>query len=324
MFDTSDILLRWSIGEQDTTTLNDYESQKRLNFLWLAKLSIASFQRWFPAARFVLLYNGNKFREFRNDFQAIDLELFCDIDYIDQLACLNEGSIVNPYHFRPRGVWWKWVPFRLDVNKHEIAIDTDIVCLNSPTSWLKWLNSEQEILVAPERYEKVLKNTCGDFYNHPLLKGKTPFNCGVVGHRKGRDFSPNFFEITENMILGENHDSLFINEQGAINLWVRSLEINHVTHCVLDFYKNAWMRDFLFFLNNGIEVETVHAVSWYKTLVYSLRECFVKKVFNDGYTYTSFVKDILRESKNLDPVSKTVIERQFYDRLTGRDFLILG
>ncbi len=48
------LLLRWCLGIQDTTRLDSFKQESELHdLIWLAKLSIASFQRWFPDARFI-------------------------------------------------------------------------------------------------------------------------------------------------------------------------------------------------------------------------------------------------------------------------------
>jgi len=53
-----DLVLRWAIGEQNTHKLSQYEEEEYEDMLWLAKLSIISFQKWFPEADFMLFYNG--------------------------------------------------------------------------------------------------------------------------------------------------------------------------------------------------------------------------------------------------------------------------
>jgi hypothetical protein len=310
VFDNSDILLRWSVGSQDTTKLSEYEHNKFIDFIWLTKLSIISFQKWFPKAQCVLLYNGNEFKKFCDMFYQSDPKMQVNIEIINQYQKVISGEWKNPYHFYPKGVWWKWIPFRIDINKHEIAIDTDIICISKPITWYDWVTGDSNILVAPERYETVSISTTGDYCNHPLLKGKTPYNCGVVGQRKGQDYTDRFFEITQDVKFGHSHNSLFITEQGAINLWVRSLESEGVTHCCLDFTKNAWMRDFVYFLSKGISVETIHAVAWHKQIAKALREEIEKKVIDDTYTNEQFLADVVKRSSNLDQLSKALILKQ--------------
>jgi hypothetical protein len=304
-------LFRWSLGLQDTVSLSDFESDRFTDMIWLAKLSILSFQHFFPSASFVLLYNGPDFSTFDHVFWKTEPNLELPLLMIDQRdPHMERNKFKNPYHFSPRGVWWKWVPFRFDISKHEIAVDTDIVCLSRPETWYDWLNGDEEIIIAPERYETVIVNTCGDFWQHPILTGKKPFNCGVVGQRAGVDFAKRFYEITEEVNLGASHNSMFITEQGAINLWVRSLELEGVKHYVLDFKKNAWIRDFLYFAEKGVDIETVHAVTWHKKIVSSLKEIFERKVTDDLYSQTEFVSDLLKQSSSFGDLAHYVIRRQ--------------
>jgi hypothetical protein len=305
-FDT--LLLRWSIGTQNTVVLDAYKKEEFLDFLWLAKLSIVSFQKFFPGARFVVFYNGNYFNEFRTTFESISPEFLCDVEYVDQTVFLSNHQ--NPYHFFPLGVWYKWIPFRYDINYNEVSVDTDIICLTTPFSWYKWLESNCEIIIAPERFEKIKVNTCGDLHNHPILKGKPPLNCGIVGHRTRCDYSDDFFDITKSVKFGQTHDSLFITEQGTINIWAYSMALKGKSLYVLDFEKNAWIRDFIYYLEKGQEVETIHAVSWHKKIAKQLKEVLERRVFDDNYSRDEFLLDLLRRSKEFNFVARKVIQSQ--------------
>ena len=155
----------------------------------------------------------------------------------------------------------------------------DVICIGEPKSWYEWINFDPVIplLATYERFKETKINTCGDFYRHPILKGRKPLNCGVIGHRAGFDFSDRFFEITKNVRYGETHDSLFITEQGAINLWIYSLELEGIPHHVLNFKTNAQFRDFVYYLTNNVNVETVHAVSWHKRIIKRLKNVMEQK-----------------------------------------------
>lgn len=316
-------LFRWSLGLQDTVQLSDFESDRYVDLVWLAKLSILSFQRHFPNAQFILLYNGPDFSAFDALFWRIPPNLIAPLMVIDQRNPQIEiDKFKNPYHFYPRGVWWKWVPFRFDISKHEIAVDTDIICLSRPETWYDWLNGGEEIIIAPERYETVVVNTCGDFWKHPILQGKKPFNCGVVGQRAGVDFAERFYEITREVDLGATHNSMFITEQGSINLWVRSLELEGIRHYVLDFMKNAWVRDFLYFAEKGVDIETLHAVTWHKKIVRELKRVFERKVMDGSYSQSDFVSDLLRQSSVFGDLAHYVIRRQITGSSLDREFLL--
>ncbi len=310
---TTNCLFKWTLGIQDTVSLTDFDENQFVDMVWLSKLSILSFQKWFPEAEFILLFNGYDFKSFYDLFFKTDPQLIRPLLVIDQRhPHVHPEKFANPYHFVPvsGGVWMKWIPFRYDISKTEIAVDTDIICIGEPKDWYAWLKSDELILIAPERYENVRVNTCGDFYKHPILQGKKPFNCGVVGQRSGHDFSERFFEITKEVKYGSSHDSLFITEQGAINVWVRSLELDGTKTYALDFKRNAWMRDFLYFLKQGVEVETVHAVSWHKKIASQIKEVLERRVLDDSYSNAKFVADVLNKAEHFNALSRHIITRQ--------------
>lgn len=315
------ILLRWTVGGQDTTTLSDFAGDKFKDMIWLCKMSILSFQKWFPEADLVLLYNGRDYGEFLGLLHSSDPLFWFPVKCIDQQAALKENPSSNPYHFWPKGVWWKWIPFRLDISKHEIAIDTDIVCIDEPKTWYEWLESDEEILIAPERYKETSVSTTGDFSTHPLLKGRKPFNCGIVGQRRGYNFAERFFEVTKAVEFGSSHNSLFITEQGAINVWIRSLELEGVRYKCLDECANAWARDFLFFLENKMRVETVHAVAWHKEIMRSLSDVLLDRIKRDT-SNDEFKHSIIAAMKEAGFYQKYVLMKQLGDTYLGSEFLI--
>lgn len=318
----NNLILRWCLGIQDTTRLGDFEQDSKLqDLIWLAKLSIVSFQKWFPEATFLLFYNGDNLGQFIRAFHNIELQLKKDVIFIDQIHAVKSGELQNPYHFAPQGVWWKWVPFRYDINCHEISIDTDIICIGEPLDWYKWLDSKAEIIVAPERFAKIIVNTCGDFHSHPVLNGKKPLNCGIVGHRSGFDFSDRFFNITEEIKYGYTRNSLFITEQGAINVWVYSLAVEGITSYVLDFEKCAWMRDFIYYMKHGVKIETIHATTWHKKIAKQIRPALEQRIYDDSYSDDDFLIDILQCAKSFDYYSKDVLKRQFSETDTPEFFL---
>ena len=309
----SKLILRWCLGIQDTTRLTDFKDENKLrNLIWLTKLSVASFQRWFPDAEFILFYNGDDLNALLQVWDDISFELPLDLDIINQTELFGKGKFKNPYHYVPQGVWWKWVPFRYDEDCHEISIDTDIICINKPKDWCKWLSGDEEIIIAPERFSEILVNTCGDFHTHPVLRGKSPLNCGIVGHRAGSDFSERFFDVTREIRYGYTHDSLFITEQGAINVWVYSLKMQGIEPYVLDFERCAWVRDFIYYLEKGVAVETVHATTWHKQIARALRPILERRVLAD-YPDDEFFRDIIEAAKSMDYYAKHVVQRQLGD-----------
>ena len=318
----SSLLLRWSIGDQDTVFLRDFAtSQKFQQLIWLTKLSIRSFQNWFDAD-FVVLYNGNQFEQFLDIFNKSSPSLLCDCLIIDQ----NDPTVLsekfrNPYHFHPTGVWYKWIPFRFDSSKTEISIDTDVICISDPITWKSWIKEgKNPILIAPERFRDIRVNTCGDLFQHEILRNKPPCNCGIVGHQKGFDFSDRFFEVTTLVDPGSSHNSLFITEQGAINVWLYSLECEGTKHYLLDFEKNSWLRDCLYYISRGVQVETVHATTWHKKIAWELRDVFEDCINNKGYDCTDFLSAVLKSSKKLRGPARQIIEQQMHMDSPKKEF----
>lgn len=304
----NNIIFRWSVGQQDTSLLNQYADQEYDNFLWLTKLSIISFQKWFINSDFYILYNGNNFNDFKKRIDNLSPHFINSVNLINQ----KEDKYVNKYKFHPLsgGVWMKWIPFRIDINKTEIAVDTDVICINNPSTWIEWINDlSSPLIVAPERLKRIEQGSCGDFFNHVLLKNKNPINCGVVGQKAGHSYEDRFFEIAEMVQYGGSHNSFFITEQGAINLWIYSLEAESVNHTVLDFQKNTWCRDFCYFLFKGVKVETIHAVAWQKRIMLYIKPFIEKKVV-EGYEDHEFLSDILSNSKMLPEVIKLFFAKQ--------------
>lgn len=307
------LLLRWCLGIQDTTRLDSFRKESGLlDLIWLAKLSIVSFQRWFPDARFMLFYNGDDFEKFQKVFNSVELPLLKELEFVHQTELFGEGKFKNPYHFVPQGVWWKWVPFRYDDEYHEVSIDTDIICIREPKDWNSWIEGDEEIILAPERFSEILVNTCGDFHKHPILRDKKPLNCGIVGHRAGHDYSDRFFDVTREIRYGYTHDSLFITEQGAINVWAYSLASEGKKPYVLDFEKCSWVRDFVYYLEKGVKVETVHATTWHKKIMKGLQPILERRVLED-YPDDEFLYDLILSAKDLDYFSQYVVRRQLGD-----------
>lgn len=315
------LLLRWSLGSQNTLTLSSFdETAKYKDYLWLAKLSICSFAKWFPGAQCVLLYNGHDFSRFCDFWNEIALP--CQAEIINQRSKVLSGEYTNKYHFFPIGVWWKWIPFRLDISKHEIAIDTDILCIGKPDSWYTWLDGKDSLVVAPERFEEIKVNTCGDLFRHPLLRGKPPANCGILGQRAGQDYSERFFDISKQVRFGRTHDSMFITEQGVVNLWVYSLELDGVSSTILDFKKNAWLRDFVYFMRNGTKVETVHAVSWYKEIVRKMKDVFEARILGQ-VSDDDFLNEILKNASQFGGLANRVISQQLWPDFGPEEYYLV-
>ena len=82
---------------------------------------------------------------------------------------------------------------------------------------------------------------------------------------------------------------------------------------ILNFEKCAWVRDFIYYLEKGVRVETVHATTWHKKITKSLRPILEKRIYEDDYDDLSFLPDVIQSAKSMDYYSKHVLRRQMGD-----------
>lgn len=247
-----DLILRFSAGDYDTMTRSIMENNKYKKFIRMAKLSIYSFQKYFDA-EFILGFNGENWKRFTDFWEEIEPTLQ------KPLMIINQHLFENPYpsFFPLGGVWWKWVPFRYDIHRTEISVDTDIIAVSEPTSWYEWLENDSPYLVPEEAIKEIGESTCGDVWRHPVLQNKVALNCGIIGQKSGYDLSNHFFELTNLVDYGTFHGN-FVTEQGLFNILFRSLENEGVNVYIFDYEKNPQARHLHDLLNRGKKIETLH------------------------------------------------------------------
>lgn len=267
----TNLVLRWSIGDFDTTTRSDMRPEKLSRFIKMAKLSIYSFQQFFDA-EFILAFNGSNWPRFQEMWDKINPQL-------KELTFINQHVFKNPYSsfFPLSGVWWKWIPFRYDENRTEISIDTDIICINSPNSWYKWLNNDCQTLVPKEAIPEICESTCGDVWQHPIIHNKRALNCGIIGQKNGTDLTERFFKLTELVDYG-SYNGNFVTEQGLFNILFYSLENEGVENYYLPYEQNLQARHLQSALAEGVEVETIHFTAKSKNIFYDLYDVIRDKV----------------------------------------------
>ena len=270
----SNLILRWSLGDYDTTTRTLMDKEKLRRFIQMAKLSIRSFQRFFDA-EYYMGFNGENEKRFQSLWDEDECELSKEVIFF------NQRDFPNPYptFFPLGGVWWKWVPFRLDNTKSEVSIDTDIICIDNPISWNKWLNGKEELLISHEAIQEVNISTCGDVWDHMVIKGKRAFNCGIIGQKENVDYSDRFFQLTE-LVDYSTWNGNFVTEQGLFNILYRSLENEGIEHYVLPYKKNFQARHLMEYLEKGGKIETIHFTTKSKLIFYDLY--FIMKRWSEG------------------------------------------
>lgn len=174
-------LVRWVIGD---TTKNGYES---------LKLSIHNFLSIYPNVEPIVCCNGDV-----NKLKEIDIK------------------IINQKNFKtnrePIGVSWKLVPPRLDINRHEIVIDNDLI-IEKPIWHINdfFQNNKTLLLEGDSR-------TYGRFEKH-VPKG-FQINSGIYGMPPGFDLNK-YIELYagnkwEKNAFGEHDKNETFDEQGII------------------------------------------------------------------------------------------------------------
>ena len=178
-------LARWTIGN---TNKDGYEC---------LFISINSFLRFYDAD-VVVCYNcplGALPQKFKQ---------FCLIDQTQHLS-------VGP---EPKGVAWKLYPPRIDINRHEICIDNDVV-FNSPIEQIKdFFQSNSTLLL------ECVSRTYGRFERH--VPPGFRINSGVYGMPPGFNLEPfiRFYagDQWEKNALHKHDKNETFDEQGIIAL----------------------------------------------------------------------------------------------------------
>jgi len=270
------LLLKWSVGDFGTVNRKTDNETVSNSFFSLLKTSIYSFQQYFDAV-FTVCYNGHHFAEFLDIFHKIKPFPKKQITFINQ----RENFKNNPYsNFFPLdGVWWKSIPFRLKPDMDEIYIDSDIICVNEPKSWLQWWEEDAQLITSRESIQIMSEPTCGELCRHPVLQGKVPLNCGIIGQKAGTDLSEKFYELTKYVEYG-TYNGNFIIEQGVFNLLYYSVQQEGIEHYVLPYESNLQARDIPKCRLETQRFETIHFTASSKGLFYRLQDVFIDKIEN--------------------------------------------
>lgn len=284
----STLILKWSIGDFATASRTELNNSISIPFIRLAKTSVYSFQKHFPDAQFKICYNGHNLNEFISLWENNYPKLEKDVEFFDQ-----RKHYVNPYpgFFPLDGVWWKWIPFRFDVNKTEIYIDSDIVCVNKPVSWYDWFDMSEELLVSAESITHMCLDVCGELYTHPILHNKTPLNCGIIGQKAGTDITEQFFELTKFVDYG-TYNGNFIIEQGVFNVLFYQLNEQGILHHCLPYCTNLQVKDVPKVGVENRRFETLHFTAKSKEIFYSMTDLFLDKI-NDRISDEQLLKAVL-------------------------------
>jgi hypothetical protein len=307
------MLFRWAMGDVDTSTLLPLTGDKQKKVVRMAKMSILSFQLHFPLQRFCVFYNGKNFDLFCSVFEKTCPALPCEVELY------NARDFETGYHFEPpSGVWWKWVPFRFDIEDTEISVDTDIICLSRPKNLVDCIQQSEGLVVIDDFAEQMGEWVVGNLWEQfrEELEGKFPVNSGLLVMKPGVSFLRDFLAATTHtspdqkwweqhgrlhrMVGSGSHafaapgeqyqcNTHFIDEQGCINLGIhRSGE----PFVALDREVNVYGLELFEHLERGVEVETVHFLAGTKQLFWELEPYLFRKFYDQAYSFSELVSDV--------------------------------
>lgn len=199
-------VFRWAVGDYDPIGLSQLSISDRIWRYSMSKMSILSFQKRFPGAKFAVIYNGTSgLRLFVDEFRKISPDLIDDVTYF------HARDYELQYHFKPEpGVWWKWVPFRLNIHKTEIYVDSDIICLSEPHSLKLHLGLNHKVIVISDILPYFCEEVCGNLWKDPILYDRIPLNCGFLVLKPGVTFEKEFIEATKRVIFAELTEPGFV------------------------------------------------------------------------------------------------------------------
>lgn len=281
------MIFRWAIGVQDTCTFSKYAPRKYLDFIRMSKTSILSFQKHFPDSTFCVFYNGRAkdFEYFKEIFHEVGPSLLKEVELH---YCFDFYKNFK-YHFEPEsGVWWKWVPFRKDINQIEICVDTDVICFSKPSN-LECLIEKYNLVVNTDPCLYFCEDVCGNFWNQKILEGRQPINSGLVSFGSGISFEKEYYDATQLVDYGHNRYTKFIDEQGCFNvgLYTSGLSVG-----LLDRSVNVYGNEILNCIDRGLNIETCHFISRTKNIFNKIEPFIFRKIHDNCYTLKDFYDHI--------------------------------
>ena len=128
--------------------------------------SIVQIQKLYPSSDIVVCYNCDKQK----------------ITHLEHVTLFDQSPHAND-ELPPMGVAWKLYPPRLDLNRHEIIIDNDIILENRIPEIDKFLQSHEHCLLLEGE-----SRTYGRFARH--VPAGLKINSGIYGMPPGFDFEP--------------------------------------------------------------------------------------------------------------------------------------
>lgn len=275
--DDSELLFRWSVGDINTRTNKVFSNESMDRFLKMLRLSILSFRQYFPRAEYAVIYNGSNYEFFREVCVRAGIE--CPV--------LFSQNFKHSYAFSPKSVWLKWVPFRLDLNKTEIYVDSDIICFSRPDALVNHLKARFPIVVMPDPFAYFCEHVCGTYWTHPALMGRIPINCGFLALRPRVTFEDEFFRAS--FFRSKTHHADFLDEQGCFNV---ALYQSGVDFAFLQRDVNIYAPELLDRLNQGIQIHMCHFIGRTKFLFDEIEPALFRAITDRHYDPLTLQKEI--------------------------------
>ncbi len=183
------IIFRWSIWGNDSQNLD------------MLFYSISSFRRFFGSGHEYIVYTDNPQNVSDNVKKLADVRLF-------PKNCL--------FNFKSKPTWQKWCAGpRLDSDKTEFFIDSDVFLVNQPKEIEKFLSDDKYKFAILDEFK-------GESWQHGVMTRRatkdTPFvNAGLFIQKHGSDITADFLDELnwwkENIKI---EDQTHYDEQGAL------------------------------------------------------------------------------------------------------------
>lgn len=167
----------------------------------------------------------------------INNSFFSWVNYLNVKINLYEQKcdkhFLNLSNYNP---FWKILTPRLDIGRHEIIIDNDLIIYKKLKEFDIFLDSQDLFLITQGCREKKNGVTYGFFENLIRKDEKINFNTGIIGLPPNYDFN---FEI--NNILEKNNlqDLTFFDEQGMVSYIIQNKNYKIISNKKISFFKNG-------------------------------------------------------------------------------------
>ena len=157
---------------------------------------------------------------------------------------INQKKL-NEYQIEGYNPFWKLVPPRLDIKRHEIFIDNDLIIYNKIKEFDLFLNSNDLFLITQGCRKKKAGITYGIFENK--VKSEVCMNTGVLGFPPGFDLREEINNILKKFKIKKLS---YFDEQGMISFIIQSRKNKIISKEKINFFQNGSCGIHLIGVNN--------------------------------------------------------------------------